>query len=723
MGISEILNRVKGLVSRPPIDLEEGRYFLATVTPDDKAQRVYTYNASQADLMIRATGYVNICAAMNAQYCASVPIRLYTKSGKGRKVKGREADWLRRGVKGKAASYADNSKDIIEVTDSPITALLSNPNYDDTGIEFRRLTHYFLEVCGNAYWQHDATESSDPRNLLSLYPQWTTPTIDDTGIIDYRYGRNYATREIVPASNVIRFRHMPSPQNPWLGVGCLNGVSVEADIYASAVVYEQSFWNNSARPDFAVKLPEGSTEVQVKQAHAMLERRHQGSRKGGKPIVTTGDNLVVTPLQWSPREMQYGEGVDRMRRVILNAFGIPLALLEMTDASLGGGGREFQARAQYLSQTIGPRMSSLCERLTENLLPTFGMEPGQYWFAYDNPDTEDQKTIQEQSRLNVLAAIQTTNEARAAQGLDPLPDGDALRFNGVTLDLMGVQPASPFALSVSDTPTVKEAKRKHNTVYHRLMVVAGKGEIGCDGHVHHKAALNETKPYEDEISKGVRRFFKLITAEARGSELLFDPKAAAEVFSTELTTPLVQAFGAGYDKGGKETDPSLGRFALNNRAAKEFVSEYVPKLSRKVTATVRDELRAALTAHIDEGGSPDRLSAVLQEKIAGLSDVSADRIARTESARAYTSGNINAWEDTGLVIGKRWQVSADACEFCKAVGAAANETIGLRTPFFKQGSSMTVGDQTMVFDYSDVDAPPLHPNCECNVEPVLEGEE
>jgi len=477
MKIADLFGRFKGLVTRPPIDLEEGRYFMATVTPDDKAQRVYTYNASQAELLMRATGYVNICAAMNAMYCASVPIRLMTRAGKGRKVKGREADWMRRGVRGKAAAYADQAKELVEVTDSPVTALLSNPNFTDTGIEFRRLTHYFLEVCGNAYWQHDATEKSDPKNLLTLYPQWTMPTIEDTGITGYRYGRNQTQRESIDAANVIQFKHMPSPQNPWMGVGCLNGVAIEADIYASAIIYEQSFWNNSARPDFAVELPKGSTEDQVKQTFAMLQRRHQGVRKSGKPIVTTGDALKVTPLQWSPREMEYGEGVDRMRRVILNAFGVPLALLEMSDKSLGGGGREFEAKAQYLSQTIAPRMSSLCERLTENLLPTFGMEPGDYWFTYDNPDTEDEKTVQEQSRLDADLALMTINEARALRKLDPLPDGDALRYKGTLLADVGkvAAPVDPAMGQPKEKPTDKPEPKKGKTFYSSGATLAGKG--------------------------------------------------------------------------------------------------------------------------------------------------------------------------------------------------------------------------------------------------------
>lgn len=467
MGILDLFDkfRPKALISRPAMDIDEGRYFLATVTPDDKAQRVYTYNPTQADLLLRATGYVSICAAMNAQYCASVPIRLYTKSGKGRKVKSRERLWLKRGVQGKAAAYANQTDDIVEVMDSPATALLANPNVDDIGIQFRRLTHFFLEINGNAFWQHDASASAPPKNLLTLYPQWTMPTIDDTGIVGWRYGRNQTSQEYVPVSNVVQFKHMPSPQNPWLGVGCLNAITTEADIYASAIVYEQSFWNNSARPDFAVKLPTGSTVEQVKQAHAMLERRHQGARKSGKPIVTTGDDLVVTPLQWSPREMEYGEGIDRMRRVILNAFGIPLPLLEMTDGSLGGGGREFESRAQYMRQTISPRMSSLCERLTESLLPTFGLEPGRYWFAYDNPDIEDEE---KESRDDVEAAVMTINEARALRGYEPKPEGDALRYHGKTLEMMD-KPPEPKIMPGAIPP-------KEKTYYSRSMF-GGKGNI------------------------------------------------------------------------------------------------------------------------------------------------------------------------------------------------------------------------------------------------------
>jgi len=725
MRISELFGRFKGLVKRPPVDLTERRYFESTVTPDDKAQRVYTYNPSQADLLARATGYVHICAAMNAMYCASVPVRLYTKSRqKGRKVKGYRLDWLRNGVHGKAASYADNAADVTEVTDHPVLALLSNPNYADTGIEARRLLFYFLEINGNAYWQHDASENTDPKNLLTLYPQWVNPVIGSMGIEAYRYGRNMTQQEVVPASNVIQFRHLPSPQNPWMGVGCLNSSTVEADIYASAIIYEQSFWNNGARPDFAVKMPAGSTEDQIRQVEAMMQRRHQGVRKGGKPLIAT--DVEVTPLQWSPREMEYGDGIDRMRRTILNAFGVPLNLLEMSDAPLGdGGGGMFQARTQYLAQTIAPRMHSFCERLTENLLPAFGLEPGEWWFAADNPDTDDEAKESERLRLAVDAGIVKVNEAREEWNLDPLPEGDVLRYKGVPLDKMGQTPAAPTPNEPPPEPPQK--KSLDRALYAREMTVCGTGSVvcGCKGK---KDATTEPDVYagteeaQARLEQIMRDFYESIDPEN------FDKKKEAKDLRDELVIVLLLIFRDGYESGVQRLRDAgftgeIPPFADGNASATAFVDNYIPKLARTVTQTVADTITATTAEAHNAGLAPEQTAQAVNEKVGQLTLFGPERVAETETVRAFNYGTIEAWKKSDGVEYVRWFTAEDerVCPFCYELDGK-EKPIG--QPWFELGETATgeVPDgstQTFTFDYAPVMAPPVHPNCRCQVFPVL----
>jgi hypothetical protein len=80
------------------------------------------------------------------------------------------------------------------------------------------------------------------------------------------------------------------------------------------------------------------------------------------------------------------------------------------------------------------------------------------------------------------------------------------------------------------------------------------------------------------------------------------------------------------------------------------------------------------------------------------------------------------------VAGKRWLLAAGACEFCVATAAkfnAGNAPVKLGEPFYKLGSTIEVpkadgGFRRMTIDYAPVEGAPLHPNCRCDVEPVLE---
>jgi len=95
-------------------------------------------------------------------------------------------------------------------------------------------------------------------------------------------------------------------------------------------------------------------------------------------------------------------------------------------------------------------------------------------------------------------------------------------------------------------------------------------------------------------------------------------------------------------------------------------------------------------------------------------------IARTESARAMSLAKVKAWESTDLVSGKEWVLAPDACEFCTAAAKNFKGGQDISTPFFTKGDVLQLEDgSTMELDYSDVEAPPLHPNCRCDMVPVV----
>jgi len=130
------------------------------------------------------------------------------------------------------------------------------------------------------------------------------------------------------------------------------------------------------------------------------------------------------------------------------------------------------------------------------------------------------------------------------------------------------------------------------------------------------------------------------------------------------------------------------------------------------------------------GGVADRVANVVADGIAeglpirsiangigeyGFDRARAEMIARTESAYAYTEGQVEAWKQTGVVVGKRWVLSPDACEFCEAAADEYSENpIGLDDSFYDLGDSLEGALGSMMgFSYRSVNGPPLHPNCRC----------
>jgi hypothetical protein len=104
-------------------------------------------------------------------------------------------------------------------------------------------------------------------------------------------------------------------------------------------------------------------------------------------------------------------------------------------------------------------------------------------------------------------------------------------------------------------------------------------------------------------------------------------------------------------------------------------------------------------------------------------------IARTEAQRASRSAEVEAWKSSGVVTGKTWLLAPDPCEFCEAASDAfSKNAVGLEDSFYQKGDLLfgtpdAEGNRReMLMDYEDIDGPPLHPNCRCSLQPVLDDE-
>ena len=127
-----------------------------------------------------------------------------------------------------------------------------------------------------------------------------------------------------------------------------------------------------------------------------------------------------------------------------------------------------------------------------------------------------------------------------------------------------------------------------------------------------------------------------------------------------------------------------------------------PSAEWAITDSTRDMLNDTIAQGVKDQLSTDALAEQIQNSYA-FSEARAQTIARTEIAYAHTQGTLMGWKNSGVVDGKEWLASDDACEECQANAEAGTIPID--------------GD----FPSGD-DGPPCHPNDECAILAVLKEE-
>jgi len=170
----------------------------------------------------------------------------------------------------------------------------------------------------------------------------------------------------------------------------------------------------------------------------------------------------------------------------------------------------------------------------------------------------------------------------------------------------------------------------------------------------------------------------------------------------EIIRAYKQAGILGVEQVGINVDSDMTD--LLDKGALDYAELRAGELIKDLTDTTLDELRDIISQALEDGLSPDELSDAIEEMgVFGASR--SDMIARTELAFAHVKGNVDGWRETGLVEGKRSILGDnheidDECDECVDAGVV---------PL----------DDEFIPGY---DFPPYHPNCVCDVLPVLINE-
>lgn len=152
------------------------------------------------------------------------------------------------------------------------------------------------------------------------------------------------------------------------------------------------------------------------------------------------------------------------------------------------------------------------------------------------------------------------------------------------------------------------------------------------------------------------------------------------------------------------------------------VKAAVKKFTKSMTETDLNALTDKIIQLTGDGVAIPEIRNEIKAFFDGATQSQVEMITRTEVLRTANAASIDAYKQSDVVVGKQWVTAGDACEFCLELEKQYSD-VSLDASFANVGDVIETSEgNTFTVDYGSLDEPPLHPNCRCDVLPVLADE-
>lgn len=478
-------------------------------------------------------------------------------------------------------------------------------------------------------------------------------------------------------------------------------------------IHQLQYYTEGNVPEALIGVPENWTTEQIRQFQTYWDDLMEGNTGKRRHAKFVPGGMEYQPTKDSVLKDMYDEW---LARVVCFAFNVsPNAFIAQVNRATAEVSQA-AAREEGLTpvlQWIKGTMDMVLERY-------FGAADLEFdWVEEANIDPEVRSRIH---KTYIDAKVLTPDEVREELGRDPLSDEEKEQLAATG----GAQQAAPKDEGEDDD----EAKGEYLGSLMKRGAPRPKAKGPAPINRDRRAAKRANKlilsaieaAFASVLDEALEATAKIGKAADEGEQLAaalrlagFDALADA---LADIFTELVKDAGKQALTQIDMNTPEM--LALVNEKAVDWAREHAaelvgkkwvggklvdnPNAAYRIDQVTRDGVQSLVTQAIDGGWSNDRLATALKDSYA-FSAARAELIAVTETAFADVQGNMIAYEESGVVVGKRWIVGSaeKLCEIC-----ADNAAQGV-IPFDKQFASGRL-------------APPAHPRCRCDVLPVTKKE-
>ncbi len=313
-----------------------------------------------------------------------------------------------------------------EQEDHPLIDFLEAINDFQTGPEFKQMMAAHLELTGNAYILLEGVkdETSQPTAMYLLDPSKVKIILDKTNypyrVMKYQFEDGVRKWEYQPYQ-IIQLKY-PNAQNPYSGMGSVEGIAEWIDNDNNATEFMRQFFLNGAQIGLTFET-EMTSEEQLQNLRDSFIEQHTG-------VANSWKNLFLPKGVKKPsNDVKFGEiGMnaisDTSRDKILAGFRVSRTILGTADDDTNRATAE-TADYVFARRTIRPKLLLICSFLNEFLVPRFGDD---IFLTFMDPIPDDKKMRSEELK-NVTGglSVMTINEARAEYlDLPSIEGGDDL---------------------------------------------------------------------------------------------------------------------------------------------------------------------------------------------------------------------------------------------------------------------------------------------------------
>ena len=675
----------------------------------------------------RAWAYT--CANKNAAGVAKATLRLYATRGTGEGRSRQKAHTVSRkqlNHLSKLKYVAESprfkaAQEIEEIETHPFLTLMQNMNPFHNQFDMMETLSIYMDCSGQNFWYIKPGPLGVPEEIWTLPAQYTRVVPDEKDFISgYLYVQNPSKPVAYTPDEVIWFPR-PNPQDPWNGMGRIEGAYWAIKGYTSMEQYELYQTENHGIKDFLVNYKTG--KINPKQRRDLMMSWSAALDMAAKrrtPLIADMD-FDIKDAAWSPKEMGFLNGRQWRKEEIINAFGQHSAMYDKNANTANIQGAIYLWEEFEITSTL----IRIAQKLNEQLIPKYG-EP-RLFVAFDAVVDSDK----EQDRANADMLLKhgyPLNKILESMGLDPVEGGDQGYITGMVTPLGGLPSTQDGGPSNTDARAASQANTKSKTptggASHVLLLKAGdEPEVDVELTGGPNAPLTARQKKIAKVKQVWQAQVVLALAEVPKLEAADFAWVASDEWAQEIIDLTSGAMGEFMEIGAKEGAEQIGVQLIDfieQPGAQDAIRAHNFEFAQRVNQSTADSFKKQMAIGLEKGESIPEITKRIEAMGTEWQGYRAERVARTESARALMTGREEQWRQSGVVGAKVWDANGDACPFCLDMDG---KIVEIGVPYFGEGVTQSVDfkgrEIKLNHNYGVVNGPPLHLNCRCSLQPQL----